>query len=53
MASRWEVILSLCDGEASPGVLSPDVESLVQERHGPIGAHPEEGHKNDSPIRIG
>ena len=27
--------------------LNPDVESSVQERHRPIGAHPEEGHKND------
>jgi len=23
------------------------VESSVQERHGSVGAHPEEGHKND------
>ena len=38
----------LCLGEASPGVvLSPDVESSVQERDGPAGAHPEESHKND------
>ena len=22
------------------------LESSVQERHGPVGAHPEEGHKN-------
>jgi len=29
------------------GVLRPDVESAVQERHGPVGACPEEGHKND------
>ena len=28
-------------------MLHPDVESSVQERHGPVGAHPEEGHKND------
>ena len=37
----------LCASEASPGVLHPDVESSVQERHGPIGAHPEKGHKKD------
>ena len=37
----------LCTGEISPGVLCPDVESSVQERHGPVGVHPEEGHKND------
>ena len=27
--------------------MHPDVESLVQERHGPAGAHPEEDYKND------
>ena len=35
----------LCTEEASPGVLHPDVESSVQKRHGPVGAHPEDGHK--------
>ena len=39
--------LLLCAGEASPGVLHPDVESSVQDRHKPVGAHPEEGHRND------
>ena len=34
-------------GETSPGVLNPDVESSVQERHGPVGACPEEGQRND------
>jgi len=29
------------------GVPHPDVESSAQERCGPIGAHPEEGHRND------
>jgi len=31
----------------SPGVLLPDVESSVQERHGPVGVRLEDGHKND------
>ena len=35
----------LCGGESSPGILHPDVESSVQERHGHVGACPEEGHK--------
>ena len=34
-------------GETPPGVLHPDVESSVQDRHKPVGAHPEEGHRND------
>ena len=37
----------LCTGEASPGVLRPDVEFSVQEKHGPVSVCPEEGHKND------
>ena len=36
----------LCAGEASPGLLSPDMESSGQERHGAVGLHPEEGHEN-------
>ena len=36
-----------CAGETSPGVLHPDVEFSVEERHGPAGACPEENHKND------
>jgi len=35
----------LCTHEASSGVLHPDVESSLQERHGPVGAHPEEDKK--------
>jgi len=38
----------LCSGETLPGVLCSDVESLVQERHEPVGVHPEESHKNYS-----
>ena len=33
--------------ETSPGILHPDVESSVQERCGPVGAHPEEGNKSE------
>jgi len=40
--------LLICTGEASPGVLHPDVVSSVQEIHGPVGVCPEEGHKNDA-----
>ena len=42
----------LCDGEASHGVLRPDMESSVQERHRPVGVHLVEGHKNDTRDRI-
>ena len=45
-SGRWSCPSALhC--EASPGALHPDVESSVQERHRPVGTHPEEGHKND------
>lgn len=36
-----------CAGETLSGVLCPDVESFVQERHRPSEVHPEEGHKHD------
>jgi len=38
-----EVIPPLGAAEASPGVLCPDVESSIQERHGPVGVCPQEG----------
>ena len=51
MASRErEVILPLCAGEASPGVLHPDMESSGQEKHGPVGAHLEKGHRHNPGI---
>lgn len=37
----------LYTGKASPGILCLEVEFSVQERHGPVGVHPEEGHRND------
>ena len=35
----------LCTGKASPGILCQDVESSVQQRQGPAGVRPEEGHQ--------
>ncbi|CAM9299629.1 unnamed protein product, partial [Bubo scandiacus] len=37
----------LCSGETPPGVLCPAPESSAQERHGPVGVGPQEGHEND------
>ena len=37
----------LCSGETPPGVLHPAVEPSAHEGHGPAGADPEEGNKND------
>lgn len=45
------MILLLSTGEISPGILSPNVKSPAQERHGPVGVHPEEGLRN--PLRDG
>ncbi|KAK4815907.1 LOW QUALITY PROTEIN: hypothetical protein QYF61_010147 [Mycteria americana] len=47
VASRLrEVILPLYSALTPPGVLSPVLGSPAQTRHGPVGADPEEGHKN-------
>lgn len=47
VASRSrEVILPLSSGVAPAGVLCSALESSVQERHGPVGEGPQEGHKN-------
>ena len=49
VASRArEVILLLCSGETSPGVLRSALEPSAQEGHGTVGAGPKEGYRNDS-----
>ena len=49
MVSRVREVILYAHG-TSPGVLHPDMESSVQERCGPVGAHPEGCHKNDSRV---
>ena len=38
--------LLLCSGENPPEVLCPALEPSAPERHGPVGAGPEEGHED-------
>lgn len=40
-------ILPLCSSETPSGVLCPSLESSAQEIQGPVGAGPEEEHRNN------
>ena len=44
---RGDPALLLCAGEASFGILCPDVKSSAHERQRPVGTHLKEGHKNN------
>ena len=37
----------ICSGETPSGVMCPALGPPTQERHGPVGAGPEEGRKDD------
>jgi len=45
--SREFWLFLLCSGKTPPGVLRLGLEPTAQEGHGPVGAGPDEGHKND------
>ena len=47
VASRSRGVILLRSGETQAGVLRPALEHSAQERHGAVGAGPEEGHKKD------
>ena len=44
---REEICPSALCCETSPGAQRSDGECSAQERHGAVGAHPEEGRRND------